>query len=119
MSLPPDRISNGPISFSSSLDYLNKKEGKTILFITHEMRFTTEFANRTIVMADGKVWMDGPTQEVFLQSERLGQALVTPPEIVQLSCKAKSLGLSEGCMTTRDLYRCVKEKALGSACANE
>jgi energy-coupling factor transporter ATP-binding protein EcfA2 len=101
--------------FLELFDHLNKKEGKTIIFITHEMRFTTEFADRTIVMADGKVWMDGPTQEVFLQADRLGQALVTPPEIVQLSCRAKSLCQSEGCMTTKELYRSVKEKALARA----
>ena len=101
--------------FLELFDYLNKKEGKTIIFITHEMRFTTEFANRTIVMADGKVFMDGPTKEVFQQVNRLGQALVSPPEIVQLSARAQALGLPEGIMTVKELYRAVKEKALLNA----
>ncbi|MEL7610698.1 MAG: ABC transporter ATP-binding protein [Bacillota bacterium] len=101
--------------FLELFDYLNKKEGKTIIFITHEMRFTTEFANRTIVMADGKVFMDGSTKEVFQQVDRLGQALVSPPEIVQLSARAQALGLPDGIMTVKELYRAVKEKALANS----
>lgn len=93
--------------------YLNEQEHKTIIFITHEMRFTTEFADRTVVMADGKVWMDGTTKEVFHQVERLQQALVTPPEIVQLADRATGLGIPGGVMTVNSLYQEVKRRVVG------
>lgn len=99
--------------FLELFKYLNDQEHKTIIFITHEMRFTTEFADRTIVMADGKVWMDGKTRDVFHQVDKLQEALVTPPEIVQLADKATSAGIPAGIMTVNGLYQEVKRRMLG------
>jgi energy-coupling factor transport system ATP-binding protein len=76
--------------FLELFDHLNKKEGKPS-YSSRTKCLYHGFADRTVVKADGRFWMDGPTQEVFLQADRLGQALVTPPEIVQLSCRAKPL----------------------------
>ena len=92
--------------FLDLFKYLNEEQHKTIIFITHEMRFTTEYADRTIVMADGKVWMDGKTEEVFHQTEKLGEALVAPPEIVQLAAKTtEQFGVGKSVMTVEGLYR--------------
>ncbi|MEI7884400.1 MAG: ABC transporter ATP-binding protein [Clostridia bacterium] len=98
--------------FLELFDMLNKKANKTIIFITHEMRFTTEFSHRTIVMANGKVWQDGETKAVFNDVAKLNEALVAPPEIVQLAAAAKSLGISEDVLTVNDLYDELKRLAL-------
>ena len=100
--------------FLDLFKYLNKVEKKTIIFITHEMRFTTEFAERTVVMANGRVWMDGSTEEVFHQVDRLHEALVTPPEIVQLVDKASDLGIPDSIMTVEGLYQDVRRRIVGA-----
>lgn len=100
--------------FLDLFKYLNKVEKKTIIFITHEMRFTTEFAERTVVMANGRVWMDGSTEEVFHQVDKLHEALVTPPEIVQLVDKAADLGIPDSIMTVEGLYQDVRRRMIGA-----
>ncbi|MCL5292242.1 MAG: energy-coupling factor transporter ATPase [Actinobacteria bacterium] len=47
-----------------TLDHLNKTEGVTVLLITH---FVDEavMADRTVVLVDGRITLDGPPREVF------------------------------------------------------
>ena len=41
-----------------------KKEGKTMVFVTHSMESVRKLCNRTIWLKDGKIKMDGETSEV-------------------------------------------------------
>jgi energy-coupling factor transport system ATP-binding protein len=66
------------------LKRLNKK-GHTIIIITHSMWVATEYANRVIVMKDGCILSDGPTRSVFAKENRLAEASLCPPSLVQLS----------------------------------
>jgi len=58
--------------------------GKTVIFITHDMNLVARYARRVIVMAEGKVLIDGPTRWVFSQEEMLRKAFIRQPEITQL-----------------------------------
>ena len=49
---------------------LNKKEGITVLLITHYMEEAID-ADRVIVMDDGKVIMDGVPKEIFSRVKEL------------------------------------------------
>mgnify|MGYP000010660713 FL=1 len=49
---------------------LNKKEGITVLLITHYMEEAID-ADRVIVMDDGKVIMDGVPKEIFFPCKRI------------------------------------------------
>ena len=60
-------------------------QGKTVIIITHDMRFVAETAPRTVVMADGRILADGPTQAIMTDMELLSQASIKPPQPVQLS----------------------------------
>lgn len=63
---------------------LNRK-GHTIIIITHCMWVATEYAQRTIVMKEGQVLLDGPTRVVFAEEERLSEASLQAPSLVKLS----------------------------------
>ena len=62
-------------------------EGKMVLTIIHDMDFVAECFERTIVFANGKVLLDGATQEVFAKEDELKAAYLEPPHVTQL-CKA-------------------------------
>ena len=61
--------------------------GKTVIFITHDMNLVARSAKRVIVMAQGRVLLDGPTRWVFSQEKTLQKAYIRPPEITQLGHK--------------------------------
>lgn len=62
-----------------------EKEGHTIIIITHEMPIVAEYARRVVVLGQGRVLMDGTTQEVFAEPELLAKTFVKPPQITRLA----------------------------------
>lgn len=66
------------------LKTLNQR-GHTIVIITHSMWVAAEYARRTVVMKKGVILMDGPTRQVFAQEDKLAEASLSPPPLVQLS----------------------------------
>ena len=48
------------------------EEGKTMVIVTHEMKFAAEVATHVVFMADGRVIEQGPPKTMFLcpQEER-------------------------------------------------
>lgn len=67
-----------------------KSEGRTALIITHDIDFCAAHFERVVVMADGRVLVDGPAEEVLNQTELLATTNVEPPQLVRL---AQALGL--------------------------
>ncbi len=61
------------------------RDGHTIIVITHSMWVATEYANRTILMKDGRIVSDGPTRTIFSDENRLAEASLSPPSLVRLS----------------------------------
>ena len=78
----------------SLLKKLNEK-GKTIIFITHNMRVVAEYAKRVIVMNEGKVVMDGTPYEVFSHKEELEKIYIRPPSVYELSLRLRDTGMKE------------------------
>lgn len=70
------------------LDKLNREEKKTVVIITHHMRYVAEHVSRVLVMAKGNLVLDAPTREAFLHTEELMKAGVSPPAITNLFIKA-------------------------------
>ena len=69
-----------------------KKEGKTVITITHDIDFCAENFERVIALAKGQVLLDGTAREVLGQEEILAQTYVDPPQLTRLG---KRLGLKE------------------------
>lgn len=62
----------------SLIDRLNA-DGMTVIIITHDMRIVADHARRCIVMLDGRVLVDGATDEVFEMDAVLRSAGLRPP----------------------------------------
>ncbi|MCS7038060.1 MAG: energy-coupling factor ABC transporter ATP-binding protein [Caldilineales bacterium] len=77
-----------------------RAEGRTVIVISHDMDFVAEHFPRLIVMADGRILADGPTEAVLAQTGLLAQAQIDPPQLVRL---AAALGLP-GIPTTVDAF---------------
>ncbi|QOJ78690.1 ATP-binding cassette domain-containing protein [Infirmifilum lucidum] len=74
-------------------------EGFTIVVITHDMRFVAEVAKRVVLMADGRILLDGPTREVLYAVDVLRRAAIKPPQIVQLSLALREIGFPMNALT--------------------
>jgi energy-coupling factor transporter ATP-binding protein EcfA2 len=59
--------------------------GHTVICVTHTMWVVAEYAHRTVVVKDGRIWMDGPTRQVMAREAELTQASLKPPQLVRIS----------------------------------
>ena len=56
-------------------------EGTTILVVTHDMQLVSEYADRMVVMKDGRVLAQGTTSEVFADVDLIERAGLRPPPL--------------------------------------
>lgn len=61
-----------------------KKEGKTVVTITHDIDFCAENFERVIALSNGQVLLDGPARDVLGREEILAQTYVEPPQLTRL-----------------------------------
>ncbi|MCR5830195.1 MAG: energy-coupling factor transporter ATPase [Lachnospiraceae bacterium] len=85
---------------------LNKKDGITIVLITHNMEETVG-ADRIVVIEKGKIVMEGTPRQVFSKGEELKSLGMELPVITEL---AQRIGL-EGCVLTREEFVKAFERA--------
>lgn len=60
-----------------------QEAGTTIIVVTHDMQLVTEYASRTVVVADGRVRADAATAEVFADEALLRSAGLRLPPLRQ------------------------------------
>ncbi len=72
---------------------LNTELGKTIILVTHDMDFVTHYADRVIVMNDGKIIEDGTPRSVFSQAELLRRIHIRPPQVSEVALELKDCGI--------------------------
>ena len=77
--------------FLSQIKKLNDA-GKTIIMITHDMSMVAEYAERTIVMENGKILMDSCTRDVFSREEIIERASIEPPLLAKISNDLRKSG---------------------------
>jgi len=63
---------------------LNKQQGTTIVAITHFMEEAVD-ADRLVVMAEGRIVMDGTPRAIFGQAERVRELRLGLPQVTQLA----------------------------------
>lgn len=81
---------------------LNEK-GRTVIAITHDMDLIAEYTDRTIVMGEGKILLDGPTSWVFTQTDILEKAFLKPPQITRLAQGLGVYGIPSGVLTVEEM----------------
>jgi len=61
-----------------------RKQGVTVVMITHDMRLVQEYASRVLVMADGKILYEGEPSNLFCSEELLKSANLRPTLLQEL-----------------------------------
>lgn len=95
---------NGRKEVIRTVRELNKKEGITVLLITHYMEEVIH-ADRVIVMDDGKLVMDGTPREIFSRVKELKGYRMDVPQVTELAYELHEGGLDipAGILTKREL----------------
>ncbi len=71
----------------------------TTVIATHDMQLVSEWAQRIIVLHNGKILADGTREEIFLNKYVVEQSGIRPPEIYLMS---KELDPAADCFTVRE-----------------
>lgn len=71
---------------------LNKERGITVVLITHYMDEAAE-ADRTIVIDNGEIVLDGKPREVFSNVEKIKSLGLDVPQVTELAYELKKLGI--------------------------
>ena len=69
------------IEFFIKLLEKERKKGKTIVIVTHNIEFTYEYIPRTILMARGKIIADGPTHNILTNRALVEKGSLVLPQI--------------------------------------
>lgn len=62
-----------------------KSEGVAIVIVTHDMNLVAKYTNRVIVLSEGKIFKQGPPEDVLKDSEAMNAASLKSPPIIELS----------------------------------
>ncbi|MFC4653352.1 ABC transporter ATP-binding protein [Lactococcus nasutitermitis] len=71
------------------LDELNQTLKLTMIMITHDMHLITEYTDRTLVFADGKIVADKTPSEVLASDELIKIGNLAQPSLYELADKAE------------------------------
>ncbi|MEA3349028.1 MAG: energy-coupling factor transporter ATPase [Chloroflexota bacterium] len=84
------------------------EENRTVVFVTHHMALVAEYAQRVIIMCDGKILLDSKTEHVFSQPDMIRKAHIIPPQITELSQQLpESLELPRTPLTVQQLSEAI------------
>jgi energy-coupling factor transport system ATP-binding protein len=89
-----------------------RREGKTVITITHDIDFCAENFERVIALSNGQILLDGATGEVFGQEELLAQTYVDPPQLTRLG---KRLGFGKTVRNQEEFLNSLKNSIDASA----
>jgi energy-coupling factor transport system ATP-binding protein len=87
-------------------EYL-RKNGKTVIAITHDIDFGVENFERVIVMSQGTILLDGSVPDVVKEVDTLAKTYVDPPQITRL---AMELGIQETICNIDDFLLVFRQK---------
>ncbi|WP_165283109.1 energy-coupling factor transporter ATPase [Serratia sp. 1D1416] len=77
----------------SSLKNYQKEHNSSIVIVSHSMDDVAEYAQKLVVLHQGRLWLEGPIYEIFAQAERLTEVGLALPAITQLMRKIQQAGL--------------------------
>ena len=77
-----------------------KKSGTSVVIVSHSMEDMASYCDRIIVMASGKVVMDGTCAEVFSRSHELIGIGLDVPQVTRIAAALSERGIDIG----RDVY---------------
>jgi energy-coupling factor transport system ATP-binding protein len=75
------------------------QQGHTVLFISHDMELVAEYAQRVLLMHDGRIASDALPGAFFGATEALARSSLEPPQVVQLAQRLGDIGMPAGTLT--------------------
>ncbi len=90
--------------------------GTTVVMVCHDMELVADFAQRVLVMANGRLIADGAPEEVFRDREILGEASVMPPQMIDLALRLEATAHGKAFAQVSDVRGMVEAVA---ACVRE
>jgi energy-coupling factor transport system ATP-binding protein len=84
--------------------------GTTVFMITHDMEVAADFAQRAMVLSNGKLIGDGPVREILKDKPLLDRASLLPPQIASLALR---IGEKFGNVFTLDEMSAAVEQVIG------
>lgn len=74
------------LQIESMMEHLTASvEGRAVVFCTHDMQTAARYANRVVVLAEGRVLADGTPEKVFAEADVLKRARLRPPAAVEMA----------------------------------
>lgn len=86
------------------LQKLHKERGITIVFVSHSMEDVAEYADRVVVMNQGKIVLDGPPRKIFCYEKELEQIGLGVPQATRLVHRLAEQGaqIEKSCLTVEE-----------------
>lgn len=84
-------------------DY-NRQRGKTVILISHSMEDIARYADKVVVLNEGKLVLFDSTRKVFARAELLKEIGLRPPQVTSImsALREKFPCLSEGILTVAE-----------------
>jgi energy-coupling factor transport system ATP-binding protein len=88
----------------SFITRLHKTLGITIILVSHSMEDVARLVKRVIVMNKGGIYMDGPVEEVFYNTDSLEKIGLSAPQVSYLMKRLKKVipDIDDNILTVRD-----------------
>lgn len=61
------------------------RQGCAVVMVCHDMEVVSDFAERVVVMTQGRIVGQGPTDQIFADAQLMREASVTPPQVIDLT----------------------------------
>lgn len=75
-------------------EMLNKKHGKTILVVTHDMEHVLDYCDEVVVVERGKIAMHVSKEEFFEDASLMVKANINPPAIIRMRTMLQEKGFA-------------------------
>ncbi|MEM2364061.1 MAG: ATP-binding cassette domain-containing protein [Candidatus Bathyarchaeia archaeon] len=77
--------------------------GKTVILVTHDMRNVAAYAERVILLEDGRILADAPTRHIFANEELLRGCGLAPPQITELAQSCADMGIRPDIISVEEM----------------
>ncbi len=107
---PTNGMDKGKADWAVELLKGFNRAGQTLIVVSHNMNVIAKLCTRIAVMKAGEVILEGPTREVFAQSDLLRTANIRPPTITQISQSLASQGFPGDVLTVEEFVANVSRR---------
>jgi energy-coupling factor transport system ATP-binding protein len=80
------------------------EEGTTVLVITHKFDYAAAYAERAVILADGKIVYDGPMGPALMDEELLRENSLAQPQVTKLAAKLAAQNVPGDIVTMDQMY---------------